>query len=267
MRRAEREAQRTRRRAAAIARQLERTRARRPWLVARWLLSGLLGLSTWFYVTSRASARQLALQVRVAETVNRFMVEDLIGASGPAVRGRSDVTLLDAARGAAPEIDTVFGSEAPAHPRRAARRDAGGALRSQRCAAARSWKATRRCGRYAESPRRGSRECAVRVRVRLASDLARVGTSRGRHAARRRRARTAGGSVSARGDAQVEYLMARATLACEPTRSGPRAGVRTARRGRCCRYSPTAGDDLRDRLQFAMANSLWMAGNVRAASR
>jgi non-specific serine/threonine protein kinase len=261
-RRAERQAQQARAaETAAITRQLERTRARRPWLVAALaMLSGLLVLSTWFYLTSRTAARQLALQVRVAEAVNRFMVEELIGAASPAVRGRSDVSLLDAARSAAPRINTVFGAEAPQirAALHVAMQVALSDLSDARAAIEEGDKALRA---YAASPGADA-GTLFRVRVRLASDLARVGDFERADSlldAVDREQRGAGTKPSI---LQVEYFMARATLASNRLEAD-RALEFDRQAWALVQTLPAAPDDLRDRLQFGMANSLWMAGKVR----
>ena len=116
-----REARRTQRdearaaalRAEAAERALERSRARRPLLLAAIaaLLLGL-GVSLWFYLQAAATARQLERQVRVARAVDDFMAQDLIGAANPSTSGRTGVTVIEAAKAAQPHIDQRF-ADAP----------------------------------------------------------------------------------------------------------------------------------------------------------
>lgn len=261
-RRAERESQRaSAAAAAALTRELERTRARRPWLVAAMaMLSGLLVLSTWFYFNSRAAARQLALQNRVAEAVNRFMVEELIGASSPAVRGRSDVTLLEAARDAAPRIDTVIGSEAP-QIRAALHGAMQVALSDLSDAKAAIEEGNKALQAYAESPQANPGGLA-RAHVRLAADLARVGDFARASATLDTVDREYGAGSGPPSILQVEYFMARGTLASNRLEVD-RALEFNRQAWALVQKLPTAPEDLRDRLQFGMANSLWMAGKLR----
>ena len=100
-------------RAEAAERALERSRARRPLLLAAItaLLLGL-GVSLWFYLRAAATARQLERQYRIAHAVDDFMAKDLIGAANLSVSGRAGITVLEAAQAARPHIDERFG-EAP----------------------------------------------------------------------------------------------------------------------------------------------------------
>lgn len=112
-RRQHEEAQTVARRAEAAERALERSRARRPLLLAVMAVLGLgLGVSLWFYQRAADTARQLEREYRIARAVDDFMAQDLIGAANPAVSGRSGVTVMDAAKSALPHIEQRFG-EAP----------------------------------------------------------------------------------------------------------------------------------------------------------
>jgi eukaryotic-like serine/threonine-protein kinase len=101
-------------RATEVQRALERTQARRPWILAViGLLTLGLGVSLWFYHASVESERRMAQQYQVAEALNTFMTRDLIGAANPAVSGHSDVKVIDAAKAAIPRIDAAFAAQAP----------------------------------------------------------------------------------------------------------------------------------------------------------
>jgi non-specific serine/threonine protein kinase len=101
-------------RATATADALARSRARRPWVVAT--IAGLgLGVlvSSALFVQVRRSARNLAAQVQTAQTLTRFLTDDLVAAADPAITGRADVTMAEAVRSAAGKIETTFAAELP----------------------------------------------------------------------------------------------------------------------------------------------------------
>ncbi len=100
-------------RAVVAERLLERSRARRPLVIATIATLGLgLGASLWFYQQSQRSQAEVQRQYRTARAINDFIAQDLIGAANPSVSGRSDVTVLQAAKLALPRIDSAF-AEAP----------------------------------------------------------------------------------------------------------------------------------------------------------
>lgn len=101
-------------RARSAERALERARARRP-LLAGVLAALLLGLGTslWFFHDALQSERRLARQYAVVRDINRFITQDLIGASNPAISGRANVTVIEAAKAAIPKIDSRFADDAP----------------------------------------------------------------------------------------------------------------------------------------------------------
>lgn len=112
-RRQREEAQAAAHRAEAAERALERTRARRPLLLAAIAALVLgLGVSLWFYLQAAATARQLERQYRIAHAVDDFMAKDLIGAANLSISGRAGITVQEAAQAAQPHIDQRFG-EAP----------------------------------------------------------------------------------------------------------------------------------------------------------
>ena len=93
---------------------LRRVHARRPWLVATVVSLGVgLLASLWLYERVRVGQRALAGQVAVSEALNRFLTRELIAMANPAVAGRKDVTVIEAASLAAPRIDVVFASTGP----------------------------------------------------------------------------------------------------------------------------------------------------------
>lgn len=76
------------RRAVAAERELERARARRPWLIAA-VVSLVLGLvvSLWLFQQQRVARLQAQRETARAETINRFLNEDLLAAADPTVPG------------------------------------------------------------------------------------------------------------------------------------------------------------------------------------
>ncbi|PKB23476.1 protein kinase domain-containing protein [Janthinobacterium sp. 64] len=105
--------------AAQEAAQLERARVRRfqaqrPWmLVSLAVLAVGLAASLVFYQQARRDQQALLRQVAVGQAMNRFLGEDLIAQANPSISGRAGVTMLEAARKAAPAIDARFKDSAP----------------------------------------------------------------------------------------------------------------------------------------------------------
>jgi eukaryotic-like serine/threonine-protein kinase len=90
------------------------SRARRPWLVATFaaLCAGLcaaLLLSKRVFDAEQAQSRQFA----VAQALNNFLTSNFIAVANPTETGRKDVTVVEAARSAASNIDTVFRNADP----------------------------------------------------------------------------------------------------------------------------------------------------------
>jgi non-specific serine/threonine protein kinase len=104
-------------RAAALAvrlqRELDLTRARRPWALGL-AISVLIGLATGAVYLHRAliaehaaqDASRLADDERQrAEVINRFLVSDLLSAADPVLTGKKDVTVMEAIRKSSADID------------------------------------------------------------------------------------------------------------------------------------------------------------------
>jgi len=99
-------------RAAALARQVERDRMRRPWIIAAALSMALgLALSTWFGVRALHDRDEARERAALAQAVNNFLTEDLLGRGNPAQSGRADETLMGAAEAAEAGIDRRLGNE------------------------------------------------------------------------------------------------------------------------------------------------------------
>lgn len=99
-------------RMANVERALEKSRARRPWIVVA--ISALLaGMAASFIQYRKAvSERDIAdRQTQIAAAVNRFLSNDLLGRSNPFSSGKADESLLEAVRGASPGIDRQFARE------------------------------------------------------------------------------------------------------------------------------------------------------------
>ena len=70
-------------RALAAEHLLERSRARRPWLIAALALLVLgLGVSLWQIERVRIARGEAQQQAAIADAANRFLIEDLLGAGG-----------------------------------------------------------------------------------------------------------------------------------------------------------------------------------------
>ncbi len=106
-------------RAQAAERLLLRSRARRPWVLAAGaLLVAGMAATLWQFHRAQLARDDARQQAAIAAAVNRFMTDDLIGAADPSVSGRKDLTVIEAARAAIPAIDKMLG--APSAPLRAA---------------------------------------------------------------------------------------------------------------------------------------------------
>lgn len=86
---------------------LERARARRPWLIAT-VTALMLGIATssWLYVKALAASRAARENAAVADAVNRFFNQDVLGAASPySQTGKSEPTVREAIDGAVARID------------------------------------------------------------------------------------------------------------------------------------------------------------------
>jgi non-specific serine/threonine protein kinase len=94
--------QQVQQRAADAERELERSRARRPWLIvaavsmvaALATLAVGLTISLWLYHDEKAALRNSQRDQARAEAINRFVNDDLLGAANPDHAGRGDKTTL-----------------------------------------------------------------------------------------------------------------------------------------------------------------------------
>jgi DNA-binding winged helix-turn-helix (wHTH) protein len=97
---------------AALAREAERARARLPWITGA-ILSLAVGLSVaavaeFQAVGERDEARRAA---ELAQSVNNFLVHDLLGRGNPAESGKADETLMEAANASEAAIDRRLSHE------------------------------------------------------------------------------------------------------------------------------------------------------------
>ncbi|HZR35038.1 MAG TPA: winged helix-turn-helix domain-containing protein [Nevskia sp.] len=96
--------------AAAAARELlERSRARRPWLIAAGaaLSLGLL-TSLWFFSQTLISRNRERSEAALVRAVNGFLDNDLLAAANPNVGGSMDISVRDAIAKASRRIDARF---------------------------------------------------------------------------------------------------------------------------------------------------------------
>jgi DNA-binding winged helix-turn-helix (wHTH) protein len=98
--------------AAALARQVERDRARRPWIAAAALsMAAGLALSTWFGIRALHDRDEARERASLAQAVNNFLTEDLLGRGNPAQSGKADESLMGAAEAAEAGIDRRLAGE------------------------------------------------------------------------------------------------------------------------------------------------------------
>ena len=99
-------------RALLAERKLSESRARRPWIaIAVALLLIGLGASLVLYRRASRERDNATRQTQIADSVNRFLANDLLGRSNPFQSGKADETLLDAVKRASPGIDRQFANE------------------------------------------------------------------------------------------------------------------------------------------------------------
>jgi len=102
------------RRHALEAAQYQRSRARRPWIIAAGVVL-LLGLvvSLGFYLDARRATREAEAQAARADAINRFLNDDILAAADPGSPGAtSNPRMLDVLEAARERIDVVV-AEAP----------------------------------------------------------------------------------------------------------------------------------------------------------
>jgi DNA-binding winged helix-turn-helix (wHTH) protein len=105
------EATQLEKRARDAERKLEINRGRRPWIVASaavlfvWLVT-----SSVLYLRAARERNRANFQMAIAESIDQFLAQDLLGRTDPMVAGKPDETLLGALKQAAPDIDRQFGA-------------------------------------------------------------------------------------------------------------------------------------------------------------
>ncbi|WP_176256901.1 protein kinase domain-containing protein [Derxia lacustris] len=94
--------------------QLLALRRRRPWLYAviGVLLAGLL-TALELYAQLRTAREQTAHELATKSALNKFLIDDFIEAANPALAGRRDVTVAEAARTAAGKVDGTLVQTSP----------------------------------------------------------------------------------------------------------------------------------------------------------
>jgi DNA-binding winged helix-turn-helix (wHTH) protein len=99
-------------RAADLAAQVQRSRLRRPWIMAAAAsLAAGLALSTGFGIQTLHERDEARRRAELAQAVNAFLTEDLLGRGNPAQSGKADETLMAAAEAAEAGIGRRLGSE------------------------------------------------------------------------------------------------------------------------------------------------------------
>jgi DNA-binding winged helix-turn-helix (wHTH) protein/tetratricopeptide (TPR) repeat protein len=100
------------RQAALLARELDRARLRRPWVIAA-AVSLVLGttVATWFAIEASRQRDEASRRAAIAQSVNLFLTEDLLGRGNPARSGKADETLMEAAQAAEAGIDRRLAHE------------------------------------------------------------------------------------------------------------------------------------------------------------
>ncbi len=99
-------------RAQNAERKLAETRARRPWVISA-VIALAAGLVVSFALYRRATHERdnANRQTAIADSINRFLSEDLLGRGNPFVSGKAGESLMDAIKQASPGIDRKFKDE------------------------------------------------------------------------------------------------------------------------------------------------------------
>jgi DNA-binding winged helix-turn-helix (wHTH) protein len=250
-------------RAAIAERQWERSRARRPWIIAALVLLTVgLGVSVWFYSAARQSAQLLKRQFEVANALNTFMTQDLIGAANPEVNGHTDVKVLDAAKAASPRIDSVFGANSPMIQAtlHSALQDSLSGMTDAEDALREGEKAIAAYERLSPPDRID----ADRVRLHMLRDLARLGRDAQVPPLLRAVQSDLPLIIKERPLLQVEYLEGLALQATSSTRHDE-ALAYDMESWRLLSTFPQAPADLKNRIEFNLANSLMLVGRYPEA--
>lgn len=170
----QRQRQQAEQNAATLRRALERTRARRPWVIAAGLaLSAGLVLSLWQYRRAESALQDARREATTAQGITKFMI-DTFKRAGPTTSGRADVTVLDALKAALPKIDETLGEEALAV--RAALHAALGSTLPAWSETKLSIEEGRKAVAAYEALQPADREKLAETRCWLAYNLARTGT-------------------------------------------------------------------------------------------
>ena len=99
-------------RAAVAEKKLATARARRPWMILA-VTALAIGLAAIFFLYRKAARERdnARRQTEIADAMNRFLANDLLGRSSPFQSGKADETLLDAVKQASSGIDRQFANE------------------------------------------------------------------------------------------------------------------------------------------------------------
>ncbi len=106
------ELEQVRERAAVAELKLAKTRAQRPWIMAAAAVLVVGLVVALLLLRSAAQERDRAnRQTAIADSVNRFLANDLLGRSNPFQSGKAAETLVDAIKLASSNIDSQFANE------------------------------------------------------------------------------------------------------------------------------------------------------------
>jgi len=95
--------------AAQLQRALELARAKRPWMAAAALsLAAGVAISAGYLLKALHSEAASRAQQQRAEAVNDFLNDDLLAAADPLLTGRSGISVLEAVRRSAGQVDRRF---------------------------------------------------------------------------------------------------------------------------------------------------------------
>ena len=263
-RRAERSNQQAALQQAQLDRErLSRARARRPWLVTTFaaLSVGLVSV-LWLYERVGEAQRALSRQYANASALNTFLTNDFIAVANPTVTGHRDITVIEATRKAAADIDKAFmGAEV---------RGALHAAMQESFAGLSDFDASTQEGVKALSALTASDQPDVRriieVRTRLAATLARSA----KLAEASRQLEAAGALIKSAhledSSLAARYWWARGSVEVDRL-ALPQAMEYDRRAWILAQHSPDLSADAREQIQFSYADTLKMSSRFAEAEK
>jgi len=243
---------------------LRRSSARRPWVVATIASLGLgLVISAGLFIGVLSARAGQQREYSTARALNQFLTHDFIALANPFTTGRKDVTVIEAARGAADRIDTTFRDVDPA-----VRGGLHAALQQSLDGLSEFGPALREGERALDALTRGDADGAqiAGVRIAMASELGSLSRSDEADT----HLQSAWSLISKahldHSALAAQYYAARADVALDRL-ALPTALSEYQRAWELSRTEPFLAPEIRDRIEFRYTDVLRMSGRFDAAAQ